>query len=233
MNPIPSAEEARLAACASCESCVLATASADRPIPYEVHVTVENADVDAFRKACTRIGIKPLVLALHLAAGGTARDVMTSSVHFGDDDSAKAEAARISGGLAAEGFKVVRAKIETAPWHPEVPTLARPASTKGRYFEAHLAVECASAARPHLEAMTAAMGLHLSRNAFKTTTKDVSIIMATKRVHDSVFETFKAGVDSCRDRLVKAGFRVDKVIVEYAIFDTAEGHDSDWIGLAA
>jgi len=134
---------ARAEACAACARCVIAEALPSASVPYEIHVTVEEADVDRFREACADLGVKPLLLALQLASGGVARDVMTSSIHRGDDPSAKGEARRIGEGLAAAGFRVARTKIETVPWHPLAPSRENGLEAAGgRYFEAHLAVAC-------------------------------------------------------------------------------------------
>lgn len=54
---------------------------------------------------------------------GSLKDVMTSSKHFGDNRSAYEEANRIANKLTSFGYKVVRKKIETVPWHPAAPVI--------------------------------------------------------------------------------------------------------------
>jgi len=223
-------EQIRAEACASCERCIFADAGPIKSIPFEIHITVSSAEIAAFRAACTALGVKPLFLALQLAAGGAARDVMTSSVHFGSDESVLKEASRISSGLSAAGFDVVRTKIETAPWHPSVPTLKSPNSTAGLYFEAHLAVSCRETDRPRLSAVATTLGLHLSRNVMKQSDDGTCIIMATVRDEVSIYESFRARVDDCRAAIAKSGFAVDKVIVEYVLLDDRVEHDAAWTG---
>jgi hypothetical protein len=46
---------------------------------------------------------------------------MTSSKHFGDNRSAYDESLRIVNELKDYGYKVVRSKIESVPWHPAAP----------------------------------------------------------------------------------------------------------------
>ena len=46
---------------------------------------------------------------------------MTSSKHFGDNRSAYEESERIVKELRNRGYKVVRNKIESVPWHPAAP----------------------------------------------------------------------------------------------------------------
>ena len=50
------------------------------------------------------------------------KDVMTSSVFMGNNTGAYQEMKRISNGLWAAGFEILREKIETVPWHPAAPS---------------------------------------------------------------------------------------------------------------
>jgi len=224
-------DEARAEACAACSGCVISEAVPSASIPYEIHVTVDEAEVGPFGSACASLGVKPLFLALQVASGGIVRDVMTSSVHRGDDVSASAEARRIAEGLAAAGYRVARTKIETVPWHPLAPSDANGLSAgPGRYFEAHLAVTCREADRPFLATVAGRLGLHLSRNVLKDVGGGKGVVMATARSSKSTHEEFRAMAERCRDSIVEAGFPVEKLIVEYALWDDREAMDARWIG---
>ena len=61
------------------------------PIPFEIHVTVnmtgyttdkgfkqDQLDVEAFKDVCKEIGVKPILLDLHLQEGAVIKDLMTS-----------------------------------------------------------------------------------------------------------------------------------------------------------
>ena len=100
------------------------------PLPFEIHITVDGCemrdpiffdrkkfDIDQFKVACNKIGVKPIVLDLE-ANSTIIKDHMTSSKHFGDNKSAYLESQRIFEELEKFGFDVVRTKIETVPWHP-------------------------------------------------------------------------------------------------------------------
>jgi len=231
MNSGTAMEGARAEACAACERCVLGTPVSTGPIPYEIHVTVAEADIDGFRQSCAEMGVKPLFLALQLAAGGTARDVMTSSVHMGDDASARREALRVSGGLAMAGYDVIRTKIETVPWHPEAPSVANGrVSGPGQYFEAHLAVTCPAGDRERLAGIARELGLHLSRNVLKDKGGGLGVVMATDRSGETTYEAFRERAEACREAIRGAGYQVDKLIVEYAIVDSREARDAAWLG---
>jgi len=224
-------EDARAEACAACERCVIAAPAAAGAVPYEIHVTVAEADVDGFGHACAALGVKPLFLALQLAAGGTVRDVMTSSVHFGDDATAGREALRISGGLGLAGYDVIRTKIETVPWHPDAPSASNGrVSGPGQYFEAHLAVTCAIGDRERLSGIARELGLHLSRNVLKDRGDGTGVVMATDRSGETTYEAFRSRAEACRETIRAAGYPVDKLIVEYAIFDSRETQDAAWLG---
>lgn len=127
---------------------------AEFPLPYEIHVTVDlensfDSTVEGFREDCRNIGVKPIVIDLE-AGTESLKDVMTSSRAFGDNRSAYEESARIKKALEDKGYKVIRNKIETVPWHPAAPQEAdhNPDSPlfhgdpipNGCYFEAHIGV---------------------------------------------------------------------------------------------
>lgn len=200
------------------------------PLPFEIHVTVERADLDAFRAACADLGVKPIVLDLHLRSGGAVQDVQTSSVFHGDNQGSLAEVRRISDGLAAAGFTVLREKIETVPWHPAAPSEARPGLTMGPgcYFEAHLNVLCTDERRPLLKLVAGAHGAHLSRNAFKVLSDGSFTIMITHRAHSGTEADFRRDLGHLSAMLREAGFSVAKEIVEFSIHDTRPAHDAAW-----
>lgn len=205
------------------------------PLPFEIHVTVESAELDAFRAACAALGVKPIVLDLHLRSGGAVRDVQTSSVFHGDNQGSLAEVRRISDGLAAAGFRVLREKIETVPWHPAAPSARRPglAMEPGCYFEAHLNVVCTEARKPLLKLVADGHGAHLSRNAFKVLEDGSFTIMITHRAHSGTEQEFRADLARLSAMLTEAGFAVAKEIVEFSIHDTKPQHDAAWTASAA
>ncbi len=111
------------------------------PIPFECHVTVDmrgatsnTKSIDDFKAVCAQVGVKPILLDLHLADGAVVKDMMTSSVFMGDNRKAFLELKRISNCLAENGFKVIREKIETIPWHPAAPTTRATRFVSSRAF---------------------------------------------------------------------------------------------------
>lgn len=200
------------------------------PLPYEIHVTVklDKHSLDDFKDACNKIGVKPILLDL----AGTMDDLMTSSVFMGNNGEAIREVGRISRQLGEFGFKVLREKVETVPWHPTAPSRdhLNPIMPKDCYFECHFGVrvndvsvkrlsECLSAYTKHV---------HLSRSIFKKEENGNYIIMATYREYSGTYEDFNEQVKRIKD-LLSVEFEVEKTIVEFSIFDTKIKHDQKWL----
>jgi NTP pyrophosphatase (non-canonical NTP hydrolase) len=221
------------------------------PLPYEIHVTIDaesysikNGGLEDFKSDCKEIDVKPIVLDLEMKEG-TLKDVMTSSKHFGDNRSAYEEANRIANKLTSFGYKVVRNKIETVPWHPAAPTFKTGEPIpNGCYFESHIGVVILPEEKEALQEFVQGLNdrcteagrieiggtCKLSQNFFKKS-KDGSkfVNMLTYRDNMTCREDFEHGVEAIKWSLEKCGFDFEKVEVEYALYDTNVNHDSKWI----
>lgn len=206
------------------------------PVPYEMHVTVEQAQKGAFKEACASLStektrVKPIILDLQNKQGDNVFiDTMTSSTFVGDNNSAYHEMKRISDGLAAQGFKVIREKIETVPWHPAAPSKVDGNSNmpKDCYFETHFGVRTSDEHLSQLREFAESRNIHLSRNIFKSLGNGEFTIMLTYRDYDTVYEDFKDHVEQIETDL-KRNFAVEKTIVEFSVYDTKISHDSSWL----
>lgn len=230
------------------------------PLPYEIHVTVDaesfvyTGGLEDFKTDCNEIGVKPIVLDLEMKEG-TLKDVMTSSKHFGDNKSVYEEANRIANKLTSFGYKVVRNKIETVPWHPAAPTsntfYVGEVIPNGCYFESHIGVVILPEQKNSLQKLidglndgvfVPTMGyakpglvelggtIRLSQNFFKKS-KDGSkfVNMLTYRDNKTCKEIFEGDVELLKEILNECEFEFEKVEVEYALYDTNVNHDSKWI----
>jgi hypothetical protein len=205
-------------------------------IPYEIHVTVTHADLDAFRKACVQLNVKPIILDLQNAQQ-VVQDVMTSSVVMGNNNTARIEMERISEGLTAAGFTVVREKIETVPWHPAAPSeeYGQSEMPKDCYFESHIAVLITDdAVKSHVQSLCAERNLHLSRNAMKRYENGSYRQMITYRAYTGTREHFLQVLQSHVDALrliqtTEGPLDIDKVITEFSLFDSRVHHDRSWL----
>lgn len=201
-------------------------------IPFEIHVTVnvQDAMINRFCEVCKNNGIKPIVIALQtLSNTNVMQDVMTSSVHFGDNSSAYEEATRVKKLLEENDFSVCRVKIETVPWHPLSPTKEGDIMPSDSYFESHVAVHTSNRMRDELSKIAEQFGAHMSKNVFKVLDNDNFVQMMTIRRYDGLFKNFDAEVDRFIDHLRSKGFELEKKIVEFAIFDSKVSHDAAWI----
>jgi hypothetical protein len=190
---------------------------ANYPVPYEFHVTVRTKEIERFKATCAAVGVKPIVLDLQNQDGESVmHDVMTSSTFIGDNPGALHEMERIAVGLTEANFEVTRKKIETVPWHPAAPDVSAvgeaPEMPKDCYFETHFGVICTPVRRGELQRIAKQLDAHLSRNIFKK--------LAT---------AFKKRVDDIDATLKEMGFDVDKVIVEFSVYDTKVHHDASWL----
>ena len=228
------------------------------PLPFEIHITVdaesysiENFGLEEFKSDCVEINVKPIVLDLEMKEG-TLKDVMTSSKHFGDNRSAYEEANRIANELTSFGYKVVRKKIETVPWHPAAPTFnTGEPIPNGCYFESHIGVVISPEEKPYLEGFVEELNAgffspsrgfsrpsqielggtcKLSQNFFKKS-KDGSkfVNMLTYRDSMTCKEDFERDVELIKFLLNEDKFGFEKVEVEYALYDTNVNHDAKWI----
>lgn len=196
---------------------------------FELHITVSTDNIPSFRQNCQELGIKSVILDLQDRWGqGVMQDVMTSSKFVGI--APQMEALRLSQSLKTLGYDVLRVKIETAPWNALVPTATNNQTIEeGQYFESHIRILSPQERLPALRRICGRLGAHMSRNVLKMASDGDVWIMATLRVYDGTIETFQAQVDAFAEFIKVHRFTVDKVEVEYAIYDSNIHHDASWI----
>lgn len=202
-------------------------------LPYEIHVTIKSTkDIEYFKKICQELEVKPIILDLQVMS-----DYMTSSVFMGNNGEAIREVERISKGLKDKGFDVLREKVETVPWHPAAPREKdqHPIMPDNCYFECHLAVKLHENQQEELENLIQDVGkegmrLHKSRNIFKKYIDGQITQMLTYRLYDKTYEEFKANIQILEQK-IKTIFNLDKIIIEFSVYDTKISHDQKWVDL--
>ena len=205
------------------------------PVPFEIHITVniKHEDLQLFVDYCKVLNVKPIVLDLDLKE----YDVMTSSVINSNTDQAVAEMKRLVHNIETAGFKVVREKIETVPWHPFVPLRIEDVIPT-QYFECHLSIIVNQQERNKLfeYCKQHVTGVHFSKNVFKRLNDDDFVQMLTVRSSPSKFgtkELFEEAISKLKRLILNSNIlRADSIIketIEYAIYDSNLEHDSDWI----
>jgi hypothetical protein len=200
----------------------------DKPLHYEIHVTVKTDDVKKFIEECGAIGVKPIVLDLQLQDTSSIQDVMTSSKLSGDDTDVWTRMKEISWYLQSKGFNVVREKIETVPWHPKA--LLHGEDSKEGYFETHIPVVVKEEGVAFLKGLSQGLGLHCSRNSFKKLHNGNVVQMVTLRKSCTLVE-YRSHYDWILSSLYKYGYSLAKESeIEYALHDSNVSHDAAWIG---
>lgn len=196
-------------------------------LQFEVHITVAaTSNIETFTRDCRDIGVKPIILDLY-TEGEPIVDVMTSSHMTGNTKQAAIYSRGLVGELQSRGYKVLREKIETVPWHP-ASKQAHLNPSPSRYFEAHLAFE-GSTHEEVLAPFVKRHHIHLSRNKMKKAGN--AVIMGTYRVSstDTDVETFKTNVADILLASEASGIRVtERPVTEFALFDTNTVHDALW-----
>ena len=236
------------------------------PLPFEIHVTIDmeriiDGDGDStngkklfikdFKNQCLSIGVKPIVIDLEINDGSIIKDVMTSSKFFGDNRTAYEESERIVKELKDRGYKVVRNKIESVPWHPAAPVISTGKEIpNGCYFESHIGVVISPDDKISLndfikniedryaiefsgvgDPLTSLSGTaKLSQNFFKKSNDGSKFVnMLTYRSNMCGRPKFTLEVEGIKHLLKEEGFDFEKVEVEYAVYDTNVTHDAKWI----
>jgi NTP pyrophosphatase (non-canonical NTP hydrolase) len=198
--------------------------------------------LDKFKDDCSKIGVKPIVIDLEINNGSTIKDIMTSSKHFGDNRSAYEESERIARELSKCGYRVVRKKIETVPWHSAAPVVDGVIPIPNDcYFESHIGVVITPEQKENLNNFVDFLNdtfehsesggiAKMSQNFFKKSNDGSKFInMITYRNNLCGYDTFKEEVEMIKYSLVSNGFEFEKVEVEYAIYDTNVSHDNAWL----
>ena len=240
------------------------------PLPFEIHVTVDvdleigegdvlnswSGSISRFKEDCVEIGVKPIVIDLEINDGSILKDVMTSSKHFGDNRSAYEESERIVSELKDKGYKVVRNKIETVPWHTAAPQdkdkdhplFHGEPIPNGCYFESHIGIIISPEEKEDLNELVDFLNegicefsgtAKLSRNFFKRSESGKFVNMLTYRSNMVTSKEFESEVRSIEkiisgknDWSLLSNFKkfdYEKVEIEYAVYDTNVTHDAKWI----
>jgi hypothetical protein len=203
---------------------------------FEAHVTVKLAapdgDLPRFRAACDRLGVKCVMI--ELPEGEHAAQPMTASVHRGTLREVQDEVHGLAREMVAEGFEVVRTKIEAVGRNADIPdTDEAAARSPAGYFEFHVKLvvpaESAAAALARIAGACAPHGARLSRNANKRRPDGAEERFVTMRVprlgRARAEERFAALVDALAATEVPLHTRIR----EYTVYDSNVALDRGWL----
>lgn len=198
-------------------------------INYEFHLTVKNVNKDDFVQFCRDIDVKPILLELQNKENVTIlNDTMTSHYKLLNNDSeALKELYRVKDLLVKQGFNVVRDKIEADINHPDL-TDTFFIDNKDKYFETHFNVLSDDIRSKKLQEIALRNNCHFSRNVFKKVGNQYTIMITYRKYTGNVIQ-FKEDVSKIEKDLFNNYFKVEKIVVEYAMFDSKEDWDKNWL----
>ncbi|RFU40518.1 hypothetical protein DZF91_16725 [Actinomadura logoneensis] len=198
---------------------------------FEIHLTVAASDASRAREAAAARGLK--LTLIELARGRTPTQPMLSLRRSGTGDTVLAEAARTARDLRGDGLRVVRVKVEAAPWNDGVPRTDAEGDALGSYFEHHvkllLAPESDPAALAALAALAVPHGAHVSRNVRRVRPDGRPERFVTQRCHRVGAPTAGARLDALVGALRAAGHEIAEVEREYVVHDDTPSLDDGWI----
>ncbi|WP_431895115.1 HEAT repeat domain-containing protein [Nonomuraea sp. bgisy101] len=192
---------------------------------FDIHLTVAAGD-DAVRLArwARANGVK--FTHIVLARGEAPSQPMLTLAGRGTLSEQRSAAADCAARLRAEGFTVVRVKIEAAPWNADVPQ--EDVVTPGRYFEHHVKVVVRDDLIGLAE-LAQAHAAHVSRNARRRHGDGVHERFVTQRCRDVGLPAARRRFDALLKALESAGFAVLEAEQEFVVDDDNPGIDHGWI----
>lgn len=135
--------------------------------------------------------------------------------------------------LIADGFQVVRIKIEAAPWNENVPQSSAEiiiSSTEKKYFENHIKILMDSQTE-HTVLLEKVVrhAAHLSRNALRQSSEGFEERFVTQRNWSIGYSESRQKLNELLQEIRALNYPVIDVEEEYVIYDTNLKIDAGWI----
>lgn len=225
----------------NCDHCPIANAI-EGPnsdvYPFQIHLTVETFDplhsdinpYTAFFYYCKGMGIlKPLMITnikkntkQRKSPGfGPDPDVMIEFITVtnitGTTEQAVEKLQNLKDRMIKDNWYLSRWKIETVPWHPSA---SHPKDASGQYFESHIKINGSDWDTDQLNMFAWNNGAHISFGKSR---------FFTLRDYDTNRQDFQKVVDNFVTKLDEQGIKHEKVIVEFAFFDSNPDLDAKWM----
>jgi hypothetical protein len=202
--------------CQGCDTCPFTETV--ETLHYEIHVTVDHRET--FVDDCYAIGVKPVII--DMGDDVPTHSMTSSTLKDSNDTAAFVTAHSIAKALEDIGYDVERIKIETVPWHPKTSN-----PEPEQYFETHFAFKVEGDGYMLNQMLKMAKWLHPSRNLLKK--GEDRIQMVTYRRHDVDSKTYLESIDDMQKVFLDNHLKLDKVITEFALYDTNERMDDPWL----
>ncbi|POM25800.1 hypothetical protein BTM25_01830 [Actinomadura rubteroloni] len=192
---------------------------------FEAHVTVAPDDGAELERWASARGVK--FTHIMLARGRSVSQPMLTVRTAGTLAEARASAARTVASLRADGFRVLRTKIEASPSTSGIPLAD---GCVPGYFEHHVKLVLAPAAdQAALVSLVVPHGAHVSRNARRTRPDGRAERFVTQRCHHVGAVTAGRRLDALTTALLAHGYDIAAVEREYVVYDGDPSLDDGWI----
>lgn len=208
------------------------TASTDFYGRLETHITVRCADIAI--PALVTWGREHEMKCTHIVLdrGNSASQPMLTRHARGTLSAERAAAAKFARDIQADGYQVVRIKIEAVPDNAGVPQEDSDAPDHGpeRYFEHHVKLVLAVDADLALLAkLVERHGARLSRNALRVRPDNLAERFVTQRCHGVGRKSARRQLDELLVDLASIGYRPIEIDEEFVIYDSNLALDAGWI----
>lgn len=130
--------------------------------------------------------------------------------------------------LVADGFTVVRVKVEASPVNDGVPQTGAEVPPQ-RYFEHHVKLSLAAADLDTARRISLRHAAHLSRNARRGDAGGRHERFVTQRCHGCGRPEARRRLDALVAELTAAGLAVAEVEQEYVVLDSNPAVDAGWL----
>ncbi|MEJ2857890.1 MULTISPECIES: nucleotidyl transferase AbiEii/AbiGii toxin family protein [unclassified Saccharothrix] len=195
---------------------------------FEVHLTGSEQEADALAAFAAPRGAKFTHIVLN--RGETPSQPMLTVTGSGTLEDLHRLADGWRADLAAAGLRVLRVKIEAAPWNEGVPASDLDASDE-LYFEHHVKVQLPFGKRDMVDRLRwaiAGTGANVSRNARRRRGLHEERFV-TQRCRGVGLATARTRLDALLAALRGGGYKVLEVEEEYVVHDDALHVDRGWL----
>lgn len=198
---------------------------------FEIHLTVDAAQAAAGADVLSRFAEWEGMRLLHveLQRGAVMVQPMLSWRRDGALSDCLAQISVVEQALADRGIRVVRAKVEAAPWNAGVPQ-ACDTCPPGTYFESHLKLLIeGDAALSAITDIAIARGAHVSRNARRVCADGHQERFVTLRSTDGGLQGMMARLQTLREALAPLVLAVLDTEIEFVVHDSNHALDAGWL----
>lgn len=201
---------------------------------FETHLTVQpevcGEDDEAIRLWAERHGVKYTRIVLD--RGRTPNQPMLTCQGQGNLAEQLATARQWSEQLRDDGFRVIRVKIEAAPWNADVPRTDAEAAAlpKSCYFEHHVKLVLSGESQvAEVRTLAVPHSAHVSRNARRVTADGRQERFVTQRCRGVGRAEARRRLDALLRALSEAGHTAVEVEEEFVVHDDNLAVDAGWI----